>query len=377
MNSQYPVVVYAASGYTGRLVCEALTKLRIPFLAAGRNLAKLEEVARELRAQGADCSARAAEHTPAALRSLFQGARVVINTSGPFSLLGHDCVEAALAVGAHYVDTTGEQDFMFDLRRDYHERFKQANLLLSPSAAFLWAPGAAAAELCLDVHGIDSLSIAYAPPSLQTVASLQSMFRSARRASFGIVQGRLTPLPPDLVHDVVLPSGEVRRGLLLGSGETTFLQGDPRLQNLDTTFTSNDLAKVAPIFGLWNRISKVVDGDVLDKLSDRVVPMLKKDPPAEDAATQAFVVQVKGTGHGKSVRVIVTGHSPYVSTGFLCAMGAQSVLDGKAQRLGYASLAQAFGAKYVFARLEEIGTKYTLQTAGEKLETKRARSATA
>ena len=39
-----PVVVYGASGYTGRLVCEYLRELGVPFVAAGRDAARVREV---------------------------------------------------------------------------------------------------------------------------------------------------------------------------------------------------------------------------------------------------------------------------------------------------------------------------------------------
>ena len=160
MSSRKPVVVYAASGYTGRLVCEALTRLRVPFVAAGRSQARLELVANEMRARGADCEARSAEHSPPALRDLFRGAEVVINVSGPFSLLGHAVVDAALVEGCHYLDSTGEQDFMLDVRRQYGDRFEKAKRLLSPSAAFLWAPGTAATERCLEAYPeLDSFDV--------------------------------------------------------------------------------------------------------------------------------------------------------------------------------------------------------------------------
>ncbi len=43
MKEQYPVVVYGASGYTGRLAIEFLREYGIPFVAAGRNRARIEE----------------------------------------------------------------------------------------------------------------------------------------------------------------------------------------------------------------------------------------------------------------------------------------------------------------------------------------------
>jgi short subunit dehydrogenase-like uncharacterized protein len=37
-----PVVVYGASGYTGRLICEYLRQYNVPFIAAGRNAGKVK-----------------------------------------------------------------------------------------------------------------------------------------------------------------------------------------------------------------------------------------------------------------------------------------------------------------------------------------------
>ena len=44
--STRPVVVYGASGYTGRLVCEFLRHYGLPFVAAGRDKARLESAMR-------------------------------------------------------------------------------------------------------------------------------------------------------------------------------------------------------------------------------------------------------------------------------------------------------------------------------------------
>ena len=43
MNTTYPVVIYGASGYTGRLVAEHLRDLGVPFIAAGRNRKRIED----------------------------------------------------------------------------------------------------------------------------------------------------------------------------------------------------------------------------------------------------------------------------------------------------------------------------------------------
>ncbi len=49
MSDKKPVVVYGASGYTGRLVCEFLRQYQVPFVAAGCKAEKIQEVIDHLR----------------------------------------------------------------------------------------------------------------------------------------------------------------------------------------------------------------------------------------------------------------------------------------------------------------------------------------
>ena len=43
MSTDKPVIVYGASGYTGRLICEYLREYNVPFVAAGRDKARIQE----------------------------------------------------------------------------------------------------------------------------------------------------------------------------------------------------------------------------------------------------------------------------------------------------------------------------------------------
>ena len=77
-SKQKPVVVYGASGYTGRLVCEYLRQYEIPFVAAGRNAERLEEIMQKVPGiETADYEVRAVDHDTDALTKLFEGSSVV------------------------------------------------------------------------------------------------------------------------------------------------------------------------------------------------------------------------------------------------------------------------------------------------------------
>src|SRR5271163_1227454 len=136
MSEKKPVIVYGASGYTGRLICEYLRELHIPFIAAGRDGGRVKSVMERIPGiETADYEVVAADHKVGALSELFHGASVVCNTVGPFIKYGPQVVEACLASNCHYADTTGEQDWVLDAQERWGEKFAAKKLLLSPGIA--------------------------------------------------------------------------------------------------------------------------------------------------------------------------------------------------------------------------------------------------
>ncbi|HXP56741.1 MAG TPA: saccharopine dehydrogenase NADP-binding domain-containing protein, partial [Streptosporangiaceae bacterium] len=108
MAASKPVVVYGASGYTGRLICEYLREFNIPFIAAGRDKARIAEALEKVPGlDTVEYEIVEVSHDVQPLAELFDGARVVCNTVGPFAEYGPEVVEACLAAGCHYTDTSG------------------------------------------------------------------------------------------------------------------------------------------------------------------------------------------------------------------------------------------------------------------------------
>jgi len=114
----FDIVIYGASGFTGRLVAEYLSGCKahgLRWAMAGRNAEKLAAVRDEIGA-AADTSlvvADAAE--PGSLRRLAAQTRCIISTVGPYQLYGSELVAACAQAGTDYVDLCGEPLWMRDM----------------------------------------------------------------------------------------------------------------------------------------------------------------------------------------------------------------------------------------------------------------------
>lgn len=95
--TKYAVVIYGASGYTGRLVAEYLREYQLPFIAAGRNPEAIQAAMDKVPGtETADYKVVKVDHNEASLVELFRDAKVICNTVGPFARFGTEVVKAAL-----------------------------------------------------------------------------------------------------------------------------------------------------------------------------------------------------------------------------------------------------------------------------------------
>lgn len=115
---EFDIIVYGATGYTGRLVAEYLSNHYGPrndgpkWAMAGRSLEKLAEV-RDLIGAPADTPLVVANADDASdLEAMCQRTRVVLTTVGPYQLYGDKLVAACVATGTDYADLCGEPAWM-------------------------------------------------------------------------------------------------------------------------------------------------------------------------------------------------------------------------------------------------------------------------
>ena len=118
----FDLIVFGATGFTGRLVAEYLHTTygaggkqaapHVRWAMAGRNLEKLKEVRQGLGAGDEVPLIVADASSPAALKHLVEQARVVITTVGPYQHHGAPLAQACAEAGTDYVDLCGEPVWM-------------------------------------------------------------------------------------------------------------------------------------------------------------------------------------------------------------------------------------------------------------------------
>mgnify|MGYP001066118616 CR=1 FL=1 len=130
-SAKFDIVVYGASGFTGRLVAEYLaTRTGAPhdlkWAMAGRSLDKLAAVRDEIGAPKDTPLIAADAADPASLAAMIAQTKAVLTTVGPYQLYGSDLVAACAASGTDYLDLCGEPVWMRQMI-DAHQATAQAS----------------------------------------------------------------------------------------------------------------------------------------------------------------------------------------------------------------------------------------------------------
>src|SRR5271170_8078686 len=130
----YDVVVWGATGFTGRLVAEYLVKRygakrELRWAIAGRSRDKLEESRRALAAidpAASDLPLLVGDgRDRASLDPIVSSTRVVATTVGPYAIHGHELAASCAENGTDSCDLTGEPQFVLTTIERHHARARE------------------------------------------------------------------------------------------------------------------------------------------------------------------------------------------------------------------------------------------------------------
>ncbi|MEE2732766.1 MAG: saccharopine dehydrogenase NADP-binding domain-containing protein [Pseudomonadota bacterium] len=139
----YDIVVFGATGFTGKLTAEYLVTIdgadQLTLAIAGRNAQKLEACKQDLLTKNGSAKvetllANSDDYT--SLVNMAAQAKVVITTVGPYLKYGEPLVRACVEAGTHYVDLTGEPEFVEGLEHEFHDQAAEKKIKIINCCGF-------------------------------------------------------------------------------------------------------------------------------------------------------------------------------------------------------------------------------------------------
>ena len=136
MNREYQIILYGATGFTGRLCAEYLKNNypEIKWAIAGRDRQKLEALKNSLDLK---CEIfLASGEDKESIDKFVSKTKVVLSTAGPFARYSNLVVKSCVENRTHYTDITGENHWVKDLIDEYHEKASEEGTRIIPSCGY-------------------------------------------------------------------------------------------------------------------------------------------------------------------------------------------------------------------------------------------------
>lgn len=135
------IIVYGATGYTGRLVCEYLNAQygvngTVKWAMAGRSEDKLVAVRDELGVSAEIPLLVADADSPDSVSAMVARTAVLLTTVGPYQLYGSGLVAACAQAGTDYVDLCGEPAWMHEMITAHGEAARASGARIVFSCGF-------------------------------------------------------------------------------------------------------------------------------------------------------------------------------------------------------------------------------------------------
>ena len=190
MDREYDIIVWGATGFTGRLVVDYMAEQQansnLKWAVGGRNPQKLQQMlaGRDVAMVTADSG------DEASIEALARKTRVILTTVGPYARYGSSLVAACAKHGTDYCDLTGEVHWMREMITAYQEEARATGARVVHTCGFDSIPSDLGVYFLqkhmLETHGVPARQIKYRPRAFSggfsggTIDSMIAMMEKAR-----------------------------------------------------------------------------------------------------------------------------------------------------------------------------------------------------
>ena len=357
------IVLFGATGYTGRLVAEAMVERGLSPVLAARNAERLESLANELGG-GLETAAADVAH-PQTVTDLVEEGDVLVSTVGPFMRYGHPAVAAATTAGAHYLDSTGEPPFIREVFERYHPVASKHDCGLLTAFGYDFVPGNLAGALALRDAGEAAVRVDTGyyftgknAPSGGTQASLMGVMLEP---AYAWRDGQIRTERSAKRYRTVPVRGSDRPAVSIGASDHFGLpRVAPQLREVNAYLGwFGPASRPMQAMSACGSVAAKVPG--VDKLWDSLGSKLAKGstggPDAEARAKGgSHIVAIAYDAAGRPLsEVHLDGVDGYTFTGRILAWGAERAAAGGLRDVGALGPVDGFGLDELRRGSEEAG----------------------
>jgi short subunit dehydrogenase-like uncharacterized protein len=370
------IVLFGATGYTGRLTAEAMVERGLRPVLAGRTAAKLAELAGELGG-GLD-AATADVADPSSVAAIVDEGDILVTTVGPFVRFGQPAASAAVTKGAHYLDSTGEPGFVREVFERYGPSAEKKGVGMLTAFGYDWVPGNLAGALALREAGPDAVRVDtgyfnLGPASRDGMSggTFASLVGAIAAPSFAFRGGRVVTERGAKRHRTFAVRGKDRPAVTVGASENfTLPKLYPQLLEVNSYLGwFGPASRPMQAMSAANAIAFKVPGArrLYDAATARLVKGSTGGPDAEARSkVRSHVVGIAYDARAEQLsEVHVTGIDGYTFTGRMLAWGAERAAAGGLQGTGALGPADGFGLDELVKGCEESGLTADLAPAKE------------
>jgi len=334
------LVIYGATGYTGKLMVEMAVAQGLKPLISGRNEQKLSELGEQF---GLDHRAVSLDDEDG-LSALLADAQLVLHIAGPFSATAQPMVKACLATKTHYLDITGEIE-IFEHHYTLNSAAKEAGIMIMSGVGFDVVPtDCLAAHLKNRLADASQLEISIAAGGALSPGTAKTGVESIHKKTIVRRGGQLNELGKALFSRTDFGRGE-RPTIAMSWGDVS------------TAYRTTGIPDITVYFKLSTAIKKImsIPGWVRSLMGNSIVQRIVKwqiekrisGPTAEQrAATTSSIVAEATNANGEKVRSILTTPEGYTLTCMTSLEIVARVMQGDAQP-GFQTPAGLFGADFI------------------------------
>ena len=332
-------LIYGANGYTGELITRFAAERGLKPILAGRNEAKVAEIAGR---HGFEYRAFSLDNT-AKIDAALQEVDVVLHCAGPFSITSQPMALACIRNKKHYTDITGEIS-VFETCAAMSQKAEEAGVMLMPGVGFDVVPSDCLAKHLKDrLPTATHLSLAFYGMGRISHGTQATMTMNVGKGGAIRKDGRITSVPAAWKTREINFGEVTKTGVTIPWGDVAtafYSTGIPNIEVYTVLPPSNlKMMKMSRYLG-W----LLASGPVQKYLQSKIPPGGPSDEELEKGRTLLW--GEASDAQGNRVEARQQGPEGYKTTAIAALNIVEKILAGNFTP-GYQTPAKAYGADLV------------------------------